>query len=117
MRISDWSSDVCSSDLDHAQLAARALLDRGAAVFTLEFGHLGGECVIALLQAAVVALLLFDLLRQCAHVAGAAVPEPQPVLQPRHQREQYPRPYPQHPHRSVPSATERKNGMEGKRGS
>src|SRR3546814_2060551 len=88
MRISDWSSDVCSSDLDHAQLAARALLDRGAAVFTLEFGHLGGECVIALLQAAVVAPLLFDLLRQCAHVAGAAVPEPQPVLQPRQQREQ-----------------------------
>src|SRR3546814_6030146 len=110
MRMSDWSSDVCSSDLrgidpgslavlrfrvvpagrryrpavldhaverlarlDHAQLAARALLDRGAAVFTLEFGHLGGECVIALLQAAVVAPLLFDLLRQCAHVAGAAV--------------------------------------------
>src|SRR3546814_5443329 len=73
---------------DHAQLAARALLDRGAAVFTLEFGHLGGECVIALLQAAVVAPLLFDLLRQCAHVAGAAVPEPQPVLQPRQQRAQ-----------------------------
>src|SRR3546814_19205470 len=91
MRISDWSSDVCSSDLDHAQLAARALLDRGAAVFTLEFGHLGGECVFALLQAAVVAPLLFDLLRQCAHVAGAAVLDPQPVLQPRQQREQYQR--------------------------
>src|SRR3546814_18039460 len=34
MRISDWSSDVCSSDLDERQLAVvRDLLDRGAAVY------------------------------------------------------------------------------------
>src|SRR5690606_12111938 len=29
--------------LDHAQFAARTLLDRGAAVLALELGHLGGQ--------------------------------------------------------------------------
>src|SRR3546814_15844983 len=127
MRMSDWSSDVCSSDLrgidpgslavlrfrvvpagrryrpavldhaverlarlDHAQLAARALLARGAAVFTLAFAHPAGECAIALLQAAVVAPPLVDRPRPFGHVARAAVPEPPPVLhppQPRHQQQ------------------------------
>src|SRR3546814_18413919 len=39
MRISDWSSDVCSSDLYHA-LAKRYLGGKGGAVFT--FGLKGG---------------------------------------------------------------------------
>src|SRR5690606_20956945 len=97
--------------LDHPQLAAGALLDRGAAVLALEFGHFRRQRVVALLQAAVVARLLPDLVRQRPHVAGPAVPEPEPVLQPRQQREQYQRRDPQHAHRWPPSALQRHEGI------
>src|SRR3546814_12387241 len=44
MRISDWSSDVCSSDLGGLAAAFRAA-GHGARVALLEPGELGGTCV------------------------------------------------------------------------
>src|SRR3546814_9484498 len=44
MRISDWSSDVCSSDLGGLAAAFRAA-GHGARVALLEPGALGGTCV------------------------------------------------------------------------
>src|SRR5690606_41885543 len=102
---------------DQAQVARRPLLDRGTAVLALEFGHLGCERIVALLQAAVVATLLLDLLRQLAHVTGAAVPEPQPVLQPRQQREQNKGRDPQHAHLpALVSATATRRQRGGRSG-
>src|SRR3546814_17023411 len=52
MRISDWSSDVCSSDLDGADdfsFAAVVAVEDGLAVFDALGQAAGGDCVPALL--------------------------------------------------------------------
>src|SRR3546814_11064488 len=44
MRISDWSSDVCSSDLQRAQVADARLLDnRPLGIFTFDSANCGGR--------------------------------------------------------------------------
>src|SRR3546814_17052136 len=37
MRISDWSSDVCSSDLDHASAELDGYVEHGDALYALAF--------------------------------------------------------------------------------
>ena len=71
---------------DHPQLAACALLDRGLA--GLEVLDLGGERIVALLQALVLMGLLVDPLGQHRDRAPAALAQPQPILQDRQHGDQ-----------------------------
>src|SRR6185312_17399688 len=57
--------------LDQAQLGARTRLDRLVAV--LEVGHVGGQRLVALLQARVLVGLLLDRYAQGIHFMHAAV--------------------------------------------
>src|SRR5690606_15756805 len=77
-RVLDHAVELLAG-LDHAQLAARAFLDRGLAF--LQVLDLGGERVVALLQAFVVALLFGDLGLEHHHLARVARAEPEAVLQ------------------------------------
>src|SRR3546814_7443150 len=45
MRISDWSSDVCSSDLDTVTMTAQAIQQAGISTETINPGGLGAEIV------------------------------------------------------------------------
>src|SRR5690606_13044806 len=84
---------------DHAQLAARALLDRGLAGRGLEVGDLGRQRRVALAQALVLARLLLPLVLRLRHFARPAGAEPQPVLQPAQQQHQNHQHDPQDAHR------------------